>query len=79
MRCCRLPLIESTFMSRPIKALISSTALQHNLGVVRRCAPRSRIFAVIKATLIDPWPYDGAERIVTIRANYPDAGRQGFA
>jgi alanine racemase len=34
---------------RPIKALISSAALRHNLGVVRRCAPRSRVFAVIKA------------------------------
>jgi alanine racemase len=36
-------------MSRPIKALISSAALRHNLGVVRRCAPGSRVFAVIKA------------------------------
>jgi alanine racemase len=34
---------------RPIKALISSAALRHNLGVVRRCAPHSRVFAVIKA------------------------------
>ena len=34
---------------RPIKALISSAALRHNLGVVRRCAPRSRVFAVVKA------------------------------
>ena len=36
-------------MSRPIKALISSAALRHNLGVVRRCAPGARVFAVIKA------------------------------
>ncbi len=36
-------------MSRPIKAFISSAALRHNLGVVRRCAPRSHVFAVIKA------------------------------
>ena len=36
-------------MSRPIKALISSVALRHNLSVVRRCAPGSRVFAVIKA------------------------------
>jgi alanine racemase len=36
-------------MSRPIKALISIAALQHNLGVVRRCAPQSSVFAVIKA------------------------------
>ncbi len=34
---------------RPIKALISSAALRHNLGVVRRCAPRARVFAVLKA------------------------------
>ncbi|MDB5809927.1 MAG: alanine racemase [Betaproteobacteria bacterium] len=34
---------------RPIKALISGDALRHNLGVVRMCAPRSRVFAVVKA------------------------------
>ena len=34
---------------RPIKALISSAALRHNLGVVRSCAPHARVFAVIKA------------------------------
>ena len=34
---------------RPIKATISSAALKHNLAVVRRCAPRSHIFAVVKA------------------------------
>jgi alanine racemase len=34
---------------RPLKAIISLDALRHNLGVVRRCAPRSRVFAVIKA------------------------------
>ena len=32
---------------RPIKAIISAAALRHNLGVVRRAAPRSRVFAVI--------------------------------
>lgn len=36
-------------MSRPIKATISLNALKHNLGVVRKSAPRSRVFAVIKA------------------------------
>jgi predicted permease len=50
-------------------------ALITALGV----AMSTLLFAVIKATLIDPWPYDGAERIVTIRANYPDAGRERFA
>ena len=34
---------------RPIKATMHLAALKHNLGVVRRCAPRSRVFAVIKA------------------------------
>src|SRR4051812_49861446 len=34
---------------RPIRALISGDALKHNLGVVRKCAPRSRVFAVVKA------------------------------
>ena len=34
---------------RPIKALISSAALRHNLGVVRSSAPHARVFAVIKA------------------------------
>lgn len=36
-------------MSRPIQALIDLSALEHNLSVVRRHAPRSRVMAVIKA------------------------------
>ena len=36
-------------MPRPIKAAIDLSALRHNLAVVRRHAPHSRIFAVIKA------------------------------
>lgn len=36
-------------MTRPISARISLSALQHNLGTVRRYAPQSRIAAVIKA------------------------------
>ncbi len=36
-------------MSRPLRAVIDSAALEHNLGVVRRCAPRARAMAVIKA------------------------------
>ena len=36
-------------MPRPIKATIDLAALTHNLDVVRRCAPRARVFAVIKA------------------------------
>ncbi|HUL92437.1 MAG TPA: alanine racemase [Burkholderiales bacterium] len=34
---------------RPIRARIDSSALRHNLGVARRLAPRSRIWAVVKA------------------------------
>ncbi len=36
-------------MPRPIQALIDLCALEHNLSVVRRHAPRSRIMAVVKA------------------------------
>jgi alanine racemase len=34
---------------RPITATIDLGALRHNLAVAQRCAPRSRVFAVIKA------------------------------
>src|SRR5262249_14065507 len=34
---------------RPIRALIDSSALRHNLSVVKRRAPRSRVWAVVKA------------------------------
>ena len=34
---------------RPLFATIDSAALRHNLGIVRRHAPRSRVLAVIKA------------------------------
>jgi DNA-binding transcriptional LysR family regulator len=34
---------------RPIYAMIDLGALRHNLGIAQRCAPRSRVFAVIKA------------------------------
>ena len=36
-------------MSRPLFATIDTAALKHNLGVVRRHAPRSRVLAVVKA------------------------------
>ncbi|ABB75408.1 alanine racemase [Nitrosospira multiformis ATCC 25196] len=36
-------------MSRPIQALIDPAALERNLAIVRRHAPRSRVMAVIKA------------------------------
>jgi alanine racemase len=34
---------------RPIRARIDSAALRHNLSVARRMAPRSRVWAVVKA------------------------------
>jgi alanine racemase len=36
-------------MSRPIEVRVDRAALEHNLAVVRRNAPRSRVMAVIKA------------------------------
>lgn len=36
-------------MSRPVQALIDLSALEHNLAVVRKRAPHSRIMAVVKA------------------------------
>ena len=36
-------------MPRPTTATIDLAALKHNLGVVRRCAPAARAFAIIKA------------------------------
>lgn len=34
------------------------------------------VFSVIKGALLDPWPYQGAERIVTIRPEFPKIGTQ---
>ncbi|HLW23611.1 MAG TPA: alanine racemase [Steroidobacteraceae bacterium] len=36
-------------MTPLVSATVDTVALAHNLGVVRRCAPRSRVMAVIKA------------------------------
>ncbi len=36
-------------MPRPISATIKASALAHNLGVARRCAPNSKVWAVVKA------------------------------
>ena len=36
-------------MSRPIHATVSVSALWHNYAVAKRAAPRSRVFAVVKA------------------------------
>ena len=36
-------------MPRPISATIKASALAHNLGVARKCAPNSKVWAVVKA------------------------------
>jgi len=36
-------------MPRPIRASFNLSALRHNLGIVRRRAPKSRVWAVVKA------------------------------
>jgi len=36
-------------MTRPARAIIDPQAARHNLAVVRRCAPASRLLAVVKA------------------------------
>ena len=36
-------------MSRPIQAAVSVSALRHNYAVAKRSAPRSKVFAVVKA------------------------------
>jgi predicted permease len=37
------------------------------------------LFAIVKGALIEPWPYHGYERIVTVRATYPTQGRTAFS
>jgi predicted permease len=37
------------------------------------------LFAMVKGTLIEPWPYHGYDRIVTLRATYPTQGRSAFS
>ena len=36
-------------VSRPIQAAVSASALRHNYGVAKLAAPRSKVFAVVKA------------------------------
>jgi putative ABC transport system permease protein len=32
------------------------------------------VFSVVKSALLDPWPYQGADRIVTVRPQFPKIG-----
>lgn len=48
----RIPTRVPTFLvlvSRPIKALVSRRAIAHNIDIVRQLAPRSKVWAVLKA------------------------------
>ncbi len=59
-------------MPRPITATIDSAALRHNLGVVRRHAPQSRVLAVVKANAY-------GHGIMRVARALADAGVEGFA
>src|SRR3954466_12368769 len=37
------------------------------------------LFAIVKGALLEPWPYRGYDRIVTLRATYPTQGRTAFS
>jgi len=37
------------------------------------------LFAIVKGTLIEPWPYAGADRIVLFSGSYPTQSRSGFS
>ena len=37
------------------------------------------LYAIVRGTLIRPWPYRGYDRIVTLSANYPAQGRTDFS
>ena len=58
---------------RPIKAVLRCSALAHNIGVVRRHAPHSRIWAVVKAAAYG----HGLKRMVPVLA--AAAGPDGLA
>ena len=47
-------------MSRPIQASVSAAALRHNYAVAKRAAPRSKVFAVVKANAYG----HGVERVM---------------
>ncbi len=60
---------------RPIKAVLRRSALGHNIGVVRRHAPHSRIWAVVKA---DAYGH-GLTRMLPVLAAPSPAGPDGLA
>src|SRR5262245_24515450 len=37
------------------------------------------LLTIVRGTLIEPWPYRGYDRIVTMAGNYPTQGRTDFS
>jgi predicted permease len=37
------------------------------------------LLAIVKGTLVEPWPYQGYDRLVTVRGTYPTLGRTAFS
>src|SRR5215471_10372747 len=37
------------------------------------------LFAIVKGGLLEPWPYRGYDRIVTVAGNYPQQARADFS
>src|SRR4051812_21628197 len=37
------------------------------------------LYAVVRGALIEPWPYRGYDRLVTVRGNFPTQGRTDFS
>jgi predicted permease len=54
-------------------ALVSAAILAVGISL------SATLFAIVKGTLIEPWPYDGYDRIVTVRGTYPTQGRTEFS
>ena len=55
-------------LTRPLQATIELAALRHNLDIVRGCAPKSRVLAVIKAAAYG----HGALRVARIYTTNPN-------
>lgn len=37
------------------------------------------MFAIVNGALLQPWPYRGYDRLITVRGNYPQQGRTDFS
>jgi len=54
-------------------AVASASILALGIGL------SATLFAIVNGTLIEPWPYHGYDRIVTVRGTYPTQGRTAFS